>query len=211
MWYKYALRKHYLKFDPRVIINNNISDPNLDAVLGSFISSAIIKGLDVVGFTSVDVAVSRRAKTLAEQQGVDLLVLPGQSYQTTDKFDIIIFNHEANINPGSHLEELLQYCNNHNLITLVYNNGKQKSKELIRLNDKTHLKPTLIEIFNAKSPGYLYITTNTFEVVASGVDNQRDFERSNIYSLVQRKDLEQLHIMPENYGIDYTPKYLGGS
>ena len=62
-WYKYALRKHYLRFDPRVMIALEANDPNLDAYGSAFTSGAIIKGLDILGLCSHDVNIPIRIKT----------------------------------------------------------------------------------------------------------------------------------------------------
>ena len=91
---------------------------------------------------------------------------------------------------------------------MVFHLGKQKSKQLKNLTEKINLKPTFIEIFNAQDKGYLYIETNTFEVVSSGLDNMRDFEKTNIFSLIQREDLEDMGIIPPDQGVGFTPRYL---
>ena len=78
---------------------------------------------------------------------------------------------------------------------MVFHLGKQKSKQLINLTEQLGIKPTFVEIFNAQDKGYLYINTNTFEVVSSGLDNVRDFEKTNIFSLIQRKDLENMKVI----------------
>ena len=36
----------------------------------------------------------------------------------------------------------------------------------------------------------------------------RDFEKTNIFSLIQRKDLENMKVIPPGQGSDYVPEYL---
>lgn len=206
-WYKYALRKHYLRIDPRVFLNLEINDPNLDAYGTSFVVAGIIKGLDVLGLTAFDVNVPLKIKTSVANSNLDIYLLTGQVLKTSDDYNIIVYGYNQNIQTAS-LAEILKFCQQNNLISMIFHLGKQKAKQLKNLTEKINIKPTLVEIFNAQDKGYLYITTNTFEVVSSGLDNIRDFEKTNIFSLIQRKDLEEMKIISPGQGSDYTPRYL---
>ena len=194
-WYKYALRKHYLRFDPRVMIALEANDPNLDAYGSAFTSGAIIKGLDILGLCSHDVNIPIRIKNNVAPQNIDLYILTGQVLKTSDDYQIIVYGYDQNIQSGASLTDLLKFCNEKQLLTMVFHLGKQKSKQLINLTEQLGIKPTFVEIFNAQDKGYLYINTNTFEVVSSGLDNVRDFEKTNIFSLIQRKDLENMKVI----------------
>jgi len=207
IWYKYALRKHYLRFDPRVQINLAIDDPNLLSYGVGFTTAAIVKGLDIIGLVSYDINVPLKIKENGTHNNIDLYVLAGQVIKTTDEYHLIVYGHTENFGQAS-LLDILNYCEQNNLLTLVYHLGKQKAKQLKNLTEKYSVKPTFVEIFNAKDKGYLYITTNTFEVVSSGLDNVRDFEKTNIYSLIQRKDLEEIRVIPEGEGKEYVPGFL---
>lgn len=206
-WYKMALRKHLMRFDPRVVISTEQGDTNIDAILSAYISSSIIKGLDIAGFVSQNINISNKAVEIAKQQNVDLYILPGQIYETSDGFNMIIYNTPDNIPEGSDLEQIIRYTKQNHLPTLVYNLGKQKSTRVLKLG-KMGFAPTFVEIFNSKSYGYLYIPTNTYEVVSSGAETPSEIEQTNIYSHVPRKDMEKMKIIPENFGINYTPTYL---
>ena len=206
-WYKYALRKHYLRIDPRVFLNLDINDPNLDAYGTSFVVAGIIKGLDVLGITSYDINVPLKIKESVSKNNLDIYLITGQVLKTSDEYNIIVYGYNQNIQPSS-LAEILKFCQQNNLISMVFHLGKQKSKQLKNLTEKINLKPTFIEIFNAQDKGSLYIETNTFEVVSSGLDNMRDFEKTNIFSLIQREDLEDMGIIPPDQGVGFTPRYL---
>ena len=207
-WYRYALRKHLMRFDPRIILETSIADANLDALLTSFIGSAIIKGLDIAGFVSIDPQVPIKAVQLSRAQNVDLFILPGQIYHTEDEYKTIIYNKPEKYPDGLSLEKILQDCQKNNWPTLVYDLGKQKAGSLLKMGESTGLKPTFVEIFNGKSYGYAYLPTNTYEVVSSAATTPKELEATNIYSHVGRKDMEKLQIIPEKYGEDYVPPYL---
>ena len=206
-WLKYALRKHYLRFDPRVVLSLDINDPNIDTYGAAFTTNAIIKGLDILGITSYDINVPLRIKNNGQKYNLDLYILAGQILKTTDEYNVIVYGHTQNIGEAS-LTDLLKFCKDNNLLSMVFHLGKQKAKQLVNLTEKIGIKPTFVEIFNAQDKGYLYIGTNTFEVVSSGLDNVRDFEKTNIFSLIQRKDLEDMKIIPAGEGADYVPGYL---
>lgn len=206
-WYKTALRKHLLRLDPRIILDVNYDDGNRDAVINSFISSAVIKGLDIAGLVSVDLRTPWRAKEIAKTQNIDLFVIPGQIYKTSDGFETIVYNSAEVFQQGLDLSQFLSTANQKQLPTMIYNIGKQKAKTINRLA-KQGIKPTFVEIFSAKSFGYLYVETGCYEVVSSGVNTVHDLEITNIYSHVPRKDMENMHIIDENAGMNYTPSYL---
>lgn len=208
-WYRMALRKHLLRFDPRIMIDVTFEDSNLEATLLSFISSSIIKGLDIAGFVSDDIRVSLRAVELAATQNVDLYIIPGQNYKTIDKFDIVVFNLKQSIQPGYTVDQVLSLADkNEGCFTLVYNLTKGRAKQLMNLpSGKTS---DFVEIFSGKSYGYSYIETNTYEVISSGAETPGELESNNIYSHIPRKDLEDRGIIPKDFGLNYTPSYLEG-
>lgn len=205
--YRYSLRKHLMRFDPRVVITSTYDDPNLRAIINSFISSAIISGLDIVGFVNEDPRVSYTAVQIARENNVDVFVLPGQIYSTIDGYDVIIYNSQTKYKPGLDLKNLLINTNKKGYLTLVYDLGKQKASQLQKLGEDG-IKPTFVEIFSGKSYGYLYVPTNTYEVVSSGAEKSSELEISKIYSHVPRKDMERLKVIPEGHGENYIPEYL---
>jgi hypothetical protein len=192
------------------MIDNSIGDDveHIDATIISFIASAIVKGLDIGGFVSHDINISNRAVELAKTQDVDLFVLPGQSYATTDEYDMVVYNNQENINPGMSLEQVITTARQNGWLTLVYNLGKQKAHRIFNLSEEKKLAPDFIEIFSAKSYGYLYFPTTTYEVVSSASETPYELEDNNIYTLVPRKDMERKGVIPEGMGEDYEPSYL---
>jgi hypothetical protein len=206
-WLKYALRKHLMRFDPRVSIHMSFDDPNLEATINSFISSAIISGLDIAGFVSEDPRTPFKAVEIARNNNVDLYILPGQIYKTQDGFNIIIYKKPDKYIEGLTLEQILSDANKNNYLTLVYDFGKQKASTLFKLGEDG-IRPTFVEIFNGKSYGYLFVATNTYEVVSSGAEKSSELEISKIYSHVPRKDMEEFGVIPAGQGRDYIPGYL---
>ena len=196
-----------MRFDPRVVIHLPFDDPNIDSTINSFISSAIISGLDVAGFVSEDPRVTFRAVEMAKNNNVDLYILPGQIYKTQDGFNVIIYNKPDKYPPNIPLKQLLLDTNKNHYLTMVYETGKQKASTLFKLGEEG-IKPTFVEILNEKSYGYLFIPTNTYEVVSSGAEKSSELEISRIYSHIPRKDMETLGVIPEGHGANYTPGYL---
>jgi methyltransferase-like protein len=207
-WYKYALRKHMMRFDPRVVINAEPADTSLPSVISSLISACIIKGLDIVGFVSPYAEIAQQVLNIAKEQNVDLYILTGLIYKTADGFNVIVYNIAQPLPQNLTLEQVLTECQKNNYLSLVYDLGKKTSNMLYKMGEENQLKPTFVEIFSAKTYGYQYIKTNTYEVVSSGAESANELEESNIYTHVPRKDMESFGVIPQGQGVDYVPNYL---
>ena len=190
------------------MIRATIQDPHLDSLINSLISASIIKGLDIAGFVSEDPQVGQKSVQITRNQNVDLYVIPGTTYTTSDGFNIVVYNKPEKYQQGLLFEQILNDCHHNGYLTLVYNLGKKNAHMLLKLFEKTGLKPTFVEILNSKVYGFQYQQTNSYEVVSSGAESPKELTESRVYSHVPRKDMEEFHIIPEGEGMDFTPNYL---
>ena len=91
-----ALRKNVLRVDLCVFIDNEEAFSNedyLNSTIKSILTSAIINGLDIVGILSPgSPTVGLKAKQMAQQQQMDIVVASGQTYICTGKEELYIYN-----------------------------------------------------------------------------------------------------------------------
>lgn len=99
-WYKIskqctALRKHVLRVDLCVFVDEETVYSNvtyLDSTIKSILTSAIIKGLDVIGILTKDnPAVGIKAVQMAKEQQMDIAVVSGQTYICRDNEELYIY------------------------------------------------------------------------------------------------------------------------
>ena len=68
--------------------------------------------------------------------------------------------------------------------------------------------PDAVEIFNAKVGGYRDLNINFPKFVSSGATSATDLENTNVFTLLDRKDAEEMKLLQPEEGIDFVPKYL---
>jgi len=116
VWYsgflKTALRKHNLRVDLRVYIGDELepsSTQDIEAKIKSILSSAIIKGLDVIGIVSrFGVEPGQIASRQAVDNRIDLKVIPGQDYISADKVKAVFYNLQKNIPPNLNIQDAIK-------------------------------------------------------------------------------------------------------
>ena len=96
-WYKIArecvsIRKNVLRADMCIFIDEETAFANanfLNSTIKSILTSAIIKGLDIVGvLTDKNPNVGIKAQKMALEQQMDIVVIPGQRYVCSGKEEI---------------------------------------------------------------------------------------------------------------------------
>ena len=84
-----AIRKNVLRVDLCVFVDKEEAFSNedyLNSTIKSILTSAIINGLDIVGVLSPDTPiVGLRAKQMAKEQQMDIVVASGQTYICSGK------------------------------------------------------------------------------------------------------------------------------
>ena len=206
-----ALRKNVLRVDLCVFIDREESFSNEDylySTIKSILTSAIINGLDIVGILSPDTPdVGQRAKQMAIEQQMDIVVAPGQTYFCSGKEELYIYNLLKPVPKNLSIDKACGYVHDNNGFVLATNVNSKLGQTLNRLQGSKYA-PDGVEIFNAKSGGYRDIDIDFPRFVSSGAVSANDLENSNVFTLMQRKTAQELGLVQGDEGVDYTPKYL---
>jgi len=206
-----ALRKNVLRVDLCVFIDKEEAFSNedyLNSTIKSILTSAIINGLDVIGILSPDTpAVGLKAKQMALQQQMDLVVVPGQTYICTGKEELYIYNLGKPVPKNLSIDKACGFVHDNNGFVLATNVNSKLAITLNKLQGSKYA-PDGVEIFNAKSGGYRDVDIDFPRFVNSGATSANDLENSNVFTLMQRKDAQEMGLVQGDEGVDYTPKYL---
>ena len=180
----------------------------LNSTIKSVLTSAIINGLDIVGILSPDTPnVGLRAKQMAIQQQMDIVVVPGQTYVCSGKEELYIYNLLKPVPRNLSIDKACGYAHDNNGFVLATNVNSKLGPTLNKLQGSKYA-PDGVEIFNAKSGGYRDIDIDFPRFVNSGATSANDLDNSNVFTLMQRKTAQEMGLVQGDEGVDYTPKYL---
>lgn len=206
-----ALRKHVLRVDLCIFIDDEKAFTNLsflESTIKSILTASIIKGLDVVGILTKDTpSIGLRALQMAKQQKMDIVVVPGQTYECRDGESLYIYRLKKPVTPNLSLEEVCRLVHKMGGMVIIANVGKRLAQTLDKLQGSDSA-PDAVEIFNAKSGGYRDLNIDFPKVISSGATSATDLESTNVFTLVERKKAEEMKLLLPGEGLDYTPKYL---
>jgi hypothetical protein len=208
--YRYALRKHMLRVDLRVypgdLTQSNQNDTQ--SVLKSILTSAIIKGLDVVGIVSnTGPETGWQAHNIAKESHLDIFVVPGEEYRCADKFQLVVFNLKEPMHLNLPVDKAIQFAHDRGGWVLAINVTKRQAQHLNKMKDTIHA-PDAIEIYNDISGGYTDIDVEYHRFASSASSTPVMLEKSKTYTLIQRKEMESMGLLPEAEGVSYIPQYL---
>lgn len=217
MWYsffkKQALRKNNLRVDLRVYGSTEeapLDDMNMQQRAKSLISSAIIKGLDVIGIVSkFGIKFGQIANSIATSNKVDLKVIPGLDYKTTDNYHLILFNLQKNIQPGKDYLSVVKEVKQNKGIIMAYNLTKSQSKKLNDYNN-TEFKPDCVEIYNAYTKVFKDLKTDYPTFMNSCARSGSELEKTSLWTEVERNKMAEIGFLQPEEGTDYIPEYLRG-
>ena len=206
-----ALRKNVLRVDMCVFVDKEEAFSNedyLNSTIKSILTSAIINGLDILGVLSPDSPdVGLRAKQMAVQQQMDLVVVAGQTYICSGKEELYIYNLLKPVPSNLSIDKACGYVHDNNGFVLATNVNSKLAPVLNRLQG-TKFAPDGVEIYNAKSGGYRDVDIDFPRFVNSGATSANDLDDSNVFTLMQRKTAQEMGLIQGDEGVDYTPKYL---
>jgi len=217
-WYATAkectsLRKNTLRADLCLWIDDieNFTNKNtMESTVKSILTSAVIKGLDIIGIVNTaGPHIGLVAKEMARVQQMDITVVAGQSYTTSDKQELFIYNLNKPIQQGLTTADACNLVHKSRGFVMARNVGKRKAQVLNKLVGSPSA-PDAIEIFNAKAGSYQDVDIDFPRFVSSGALSANDLEQMNIFTLLDRKDAVEIGLLAEEEGVDYTPKYLKG-
>lgn len=184
------------------------SENVLKSTVKSILTAAIIKGLDVIGVLSAkNPNVGWIAYQMAIDQQMDIAVLPGQVYKCATGEILYVYKMKQQVKPGLDLPKACAYA--HKLGGYVIATGltKKKVAQLDKLQGSAYA-PDAVEIYNQKNGGYRDLNIDFPKFITSASTSANELEQSNAFTLLDRKEAEQLGILAPNQGIDFEPKYL---
>ena len=206
-----ALRKHVLRIDMCVFIDDEQAFTNesyLNSTVKSILTAAIIKGLDVIGIlTKGTPSIGWRAFKMAQDQQMDIAVVPGQTYICKDGEELYIYRLQKPLAPNLTLADACQAAHKMGGFVIASNVGKRQSQLLDKLQGSDYA-PDAVEIFNAKSGGFRDLDIDFPKFISSGATSAVDLENTNVFTLLERKKAEEMKLLGQEQGIDYTPRYL---
>ena len=215
-WYSIArecvsLRKHVLRTDLRIYVESteSFTNPNdLDSAIKSILTAAIVKGLDVVGVVNkTSSATGWRAYELCREQNLDLHVIPGQEYVCADKAKIIAYNLQEPLPANLTLDKACHFVHERKGFVMITSVGKRQAQEINAMAG-TSDAPDAVEIYCAKLGGFQDIDVEYHRFITSGASAGNDLENTNVFTLVSRKEIENMGLLPKGQGSEYTPDYL---
>jgi hypothetical protein len=206
-----AIRKNVLRVDLCVFVDKEEAFSNedyLNSTIKSILTSAIINGLDIIGVLSPDTPnVGLRAKQMAIEQQMDIVVVPGQTYICLGKEELYIYNLLKPLPRNLSIDKACGFTHDNNGFVLATNVNSKLALNLNRLQG-SKFAPDGVEIFNAKSGGYRDVDIDFPRFVNSGATSASDLDDSNVFSLMQRKTAQEMGLIQGDEGVEFTPKYL---
>jgi hypothetical protein len=164
--------------------------------------------LDIVGILSPDAPyVGLKAKQMAQQQQMDLVVVSGQTYKCSGKEELYIYNLLKPVPMNLSIDKVCGYVHDNNGFVLATNVNSKLAITLNRLQG-SKFAPDGVEIFNAKSGGYRDVDIDFPRFVNSGSTSANELDDSNVFTLMQRKTAQEMGFLQGDEGVDFTPKYL---
>jgi hypothetical protein len=215
-WYGIArecvsLRKHVLRVDPCVFIDEEASFTNknvLESTIKSILTAAIIKGLDVIGILSKNSpSVGWMAWQMAKQQQMDIAVLPGQTYICTTKEELYIYKLKQPLKQGLDLAKACEAAHKLGGFVIATNLTRQKVIDLDKLQGSLYA-PDAVEIYNEKAGAFQDLNVDFPKFVSSASTSGNDLEASNAFTMLTRREAEKMGLLAPNEGVDFEPKYL---
>lgn len=206
-----ALRKHVLRADLCVFIDDEEAFTNLsflESTIKSILTAGIIKGLDIIGILTKDSPnIGLKAQKMAIEQQMDIVVLPGQTYNCFDGELLYIYKLQKPVKPNLKLDEVCRLVHSMGGFVIISNVGKRLAQTLDKLQG-SNSAPDAVEIFNAKVGGYRDLNIDFPKFISSGATSATDLEATNVFTLIDRKTASEMGLIGEGQGVEYTPKYL---
>lgn len=215
MWYsgflKTALRKHNLRVDLRVYLGDEeqpSTQSEIESKIKSILSSAIIKGLDMIGIVSrFGIGPGLVAKQQAENSKIDLKVIPGQDYTSTEGFHAVFYNLKQDIPQGLGIQQAILKAKEQGGKVLLYDVHKAHARAAASWQS-TKYEPDFIEIYNARSKAYKDLDIDYPRLISSAARSASELENIPVYTEVSRKRLVDFGLLGDEEGENYTPGYL---
>lgn len=197
--------------DLRVYLGDEEQMPTqseIESKIKSILSSAIIKGLDMIGIVSrFGIEPGMIAKRQAESNRIDLKVVPGQDYTSAEGFHAVFYNIKQNIPQGLDIQQAILKAKEMGGKVLLYDVHKAHARAAASWQS-TKYEPDFIEIYNARSKAYKDLDIDYPRVISSAARSASELEKIPVYTEMSRKRLVDFGLLQEEEGENYIPGYL---
>ena len=176
----------------------------------SLLTAAIIKGLDMIGIVAPNTpTLGWQAQQLAKENQMDIWVVPGEEYLCADKILLFVYLLKESMPPNLPFEQAIAHAHQNSGFVMAANLSKRHSQQLASVAG-TASAPDAIELYCEATGSYQDNKTDPSYTcfVSSGAKSANEIENSTAFTLVNRKDIEALGLLPENEGTEYIPPYL---
>jgi hypothetical protein len=206
-----ALRKHVLRVDLCLFIDKETAFSNenfLYSTIKSLLTASIIKGLDIVGVLSEESSnIGWKAVQMAEEQKMDIKVIPGQTYKCVGKELLYVYKLKHPVPANLTIDKVCEFAHKNGGYVVAANVTKRQVSELEKLQGSTYA-PDAVEIFNDKTGGFRDFNIDFLKFISSGSTSANELEISNSFTLMDRRKLAEIGLLAEDEKVDFTPKYL---
>jgi hypothetical protein len=217
-WYRtskqiFALRKHVMRVDLHVHAGDlaDFTDEQIrNQAIKSILSAAVIQGLDLIGIVSHDgPQMGNLAIQISKKEQYDLFVLAGHEYVSTDKFRLIAYNIQEPVPANLTFEQASRWAHENKGYVMVTDVTRRQAQILNKVKG-TISAPDAIELYNTAIGSYadLDVDPDYLTFVNSAAKSAANLESTNVFTLINRKDLEASGLLPKGEGMEYVPKYL---
>ena len=180
----------------------------LNSTIKSLLTAAIIKGLDIVGVLSEENSnIGWKAVQIAEEQKMDIKVIPGQTYKCAGKELLYVYKLKQPLPANLTIDKVCEFSHKNGGYVVVANVTKRQVSELEKLQGSTYA-PDAVEIFNDKTGGFRDFNVDFLKFISSGSTSANELEISNSFTLMDRHKLAEIGLLAEDEKVDFTPKYL---
>lgn len=206
-----ALRKHMMRVDLRLYAPVELdaqATQSADPHLRSLLTAGIANGLDVVGVIHpLGPQFGWRAQQIALKDNLDIWVIPGEEYLCNDKIRLLVYMMKKPMPPNLDFQRACQHAHKSGGWVMITDLTKGQAQDVNKVLN-TPSAPDAVEIYNAAVGHYQDADVDLPKFISSASRNANDIERTNVYTLINRSDLESYGIIPEGYGEEFKPDYL---
>lgn len=206
-----SLRKHMLRVDLRLYAPVELDAQNIAAAdphLRSLLTAGIANGLDVVGIVHpLGPQFGWRAQQIALKDHLDIWVIPGEEYLCNDKARLLVYMMKKPLPPNLNMQQACQHVHKSGGWVMITDLTKGQAIDVNSVLN-TPASPDAVEIYNAATGFYQDIDVDLPKFISSASRNANDVERTNVYTLINRKDFESYGLLPERFGEEFKPDYL---
>ena len=104
-------------------------------------------------------------------------------------------------------EQLTSHVRNLKGIIVVRDLTKRQSQYVNKIKG-TASAPVAVEIYNAAVGGFSDVEVDYPKFISSAAKSARELQNTNVFTLINRHDLESLGFLPQGEGENYVPDYL---